>query len=177
MRRGENAMTETFEEVTVLDRPMLFTCGRIDRATVPKGLYLQEPLNKSSGAFRRNIFRLFLPQNLEIHQVFLRFWACTQTKNLLAGLTRRFNQRFLYEVRHDDDQRGEPVEIAERILVNHWGTLLSSRPIRLLGAPGGKPYRLIDPDRDWNYEGVTSTVRQYLERHPLRKAKRRVEER
>ncbi len=122
MNYGENAMTETFEEVTVLDRPMLFMCGRIDRSTVPKGLYV-------------------------------------------------------YEVRHDDDQRGDPVEIAEHILVNHWGTLLSSRPIRLLGAPGGKPYRLIDPDGDWNYEGVTSTVRQYLERHPPRKAKRWVEER
>ncbi len=80
MRRGENAMTETFEEVTVLDRPMLFTCGRIDRATVPKGLYLQEPLNKSSGASRRHIFRLFLPQNLEIHQVFLRFWGKNRRK-------------------------------------------------------------------------------------------------
>ena len=49
-----NAMKETFEEVTVLDHPMIFTCARIDRDTVPKGLYV-------------------------------------------------------YEVRHDDDQQGDPV--------------------------------------------------------------------
>lgn len=122
MSYGLNAMTEEFEEVTVLDRPMLFTCGRIDRTTVPRSLYV-------------------------------------------------------YDVRHDDDQQGLPVEIADHILVNHWGTLLSSRPIRLFGAPGGKPYRLIDPDRDWNYEGTDSTVQKYLEQHPPRKAKRRGDER
>lgn len=93
MKRGENAMTETFEEVTVLGRPMLFSCLRIDRDTVPKGLYL-------------------------------------------------------YEVRHDDDRQGLPVEIAERIVINHWGTLLSSRPIRLLGAPEGRAYRIINPKSD-----------------------------
>ncbi len=122
MSYGWNAMTEEFEEVTVLDRPMLFACGRIDRSTVPKGLYV-------------------------------------------------------YDVRHDDGQQGLPVEIAEHILVNHWGTLLSSRPIRLLGTPGGRRYRFIDPEKDWNYEGVNSTVQKYLEQHPPRKAKRRGEER
>lgn len=122
MRRGENAMTEIFEEVTVLGRPMLFTNSRIDRDTVPKGLYL-------------------------------------------------------YEVRHDDDRQGLPVEIAECIVINHWGTLLSSRPIRLLGAPGGRAYRTINPKSDWNYEGADLTVRKYMEQHPPRKEKRRVEER
>ncbi len=122
MRRGENAMTEIFEEVTVLGRPMLFTNSRIDRDTVPKGLYL-------------------------------------------------------YEVRHDDDRQGLPVEIAERIVINHWGTLLSSRPIRLFGAPGSsRPCRMLQK-ADWSYEGADSTVQQYLERHPPRKEKRRGEER
>ena len=37
-----NAMTELFEEVTVLDKPALFTPGRIDRATVPHGYHLYE---------------------------------------------------------------------------------------------------------------------------------------
>ena len=35
-----NAMTEKFEDVTVLGHPMLFTCARVDRDTVPKGLYM-----------------------------------------------------------------------------------------------------------------------------------------
>jgi hypothetical protein len=33
---GYNAMTEDFEEVTILDKPALFTSVRIDRSTVPQ---------------------------------------------------------------------------------------------------------------------------------------------
>ena len=66
---------DKFEDVTVLGHPMLFTCLRVDRDTVPQGMYM-------------------------------------------------------YEVRHDDDQQGEPVQIANWIMVNHWGTLISNRPIR-----------------------------------------------
>lgn len=36
---------ERFELVEVFDRPMLFTCLRVDRNTVPKGLYLYEVRN------------------------------------------------------------------------------------------------------------------------------------
>lgn len=65
-----DARTERWEIVTVCDIPMLFSCLRIDRNTIPEGLYL-------------------------------------------------------YEVRHADDDWGEPVEIAKGVLVNHFGTLLS----------------------------------------------------
>ena len=41
-----NAMTEKFEDVTVLGHPMLFTCARVDRDTVPKGLYVYKPLER-----------------------------------------------------------------------------------------------------------------------------------
>ena len=34
-----NAMDETFQEITVLGKPALFCGGRIDRHTVPVGLY------------------------------------------------------------------------------------------------------------------------------------------
>ena len=109
MNFGQNAMTEIFEEVTVLGQPMIFTNLRIDRSTVPKGLYL-------------------------------------------------------YEVLHDSDCKGIPVQIAEHILVNHWGTLLTSHPIRLNTHPvTGKRYRLLDCKEDWNYEGFPVTVREYLE--------------
>lgn len=64
MSHRQNAMTETYERVIVLGQPMLFSCLRIDRSTVPKGMYL-------------------------------------------------------YEVRHDDDQQGDPVQIGQWILVNH----------------------------------------------------------
>lgn len=106
-----NAMTEKFEDVTVLGHPMLFTCARVDRDTVPEGLYV-------------------------------------------------------YEVRHDDDQQGEPVQIANFIMVNHWGTLISSKPITLIpNANGNNAYRNIVPEEDWSYESRTSTVKEYMGKH------------
>ncbi len=123
MSCGKDAMAEKFEEVTVFDQPMIFTCLRIDRETVPKGVYL-------------------------------------------------------YEVQHDSNCQGIPVQIAEYILVNHWGTLLTSRPIRLDTHPAsGKRYRLLDPEKDWNYEGLGTTLQEYLKKHPPVKAKHRGEER
>lgn len=107
-----NAMTEKFEDVTVLGHPMLFTCLRVDRSTVPEGLYL-------------------------------------------------------YEVRHDDDQQGDPVQIANWIMVNHWGTLITNKPIRLeLSERVNNAYRDIDPEEDWNYEGSVTTVKEYMEKNP-----------
>ena len=115
----QDAMKEVFEEVTVLDKPMLFTCQRIDRATVPKGLYM-------------------------------------------------------YEVRHDDDMRGDPVEIANWIMVNHWGTLISNEPLKLTPSRSvNNAYLDIDPKKDWNYESVEATVAEYMERHPPKKEKQR----
>ena len=115
----QDAMKEVFEEVTVLDKPMLFTCQRIDRATIPKGLYM-------------------------------------------------------YEVRHDDDMRGDPVEIANWIMVNHWGTLISNEPLKLTPSRSvNNAYLDIDPKKDWNYEGVESTIAEYMERHPPKKEKQR----
>lgn len=40
-----DARKERFELVEVLGHPMLFTCLRVDRSTVPKGLYLYEVRN------------------------------------------------------------------------------------------------------------------------------------
>ena len=39
---GANALKLVFNEVEILKRPMLFTPYRIDRRTVPKGLYMYE---------------------------------------------------------------------------------------------------------------------------------------
>lgn len=107
-----DAMKEVFEEVTVFDHPMLFTGIRIDRTTIPEGLYM-------------------------------------------------------YEVRHDDGQQGDPVQIANWIMVNHWGTIITNRPIHLEpSASIDNAYRDIDPEEDWNYEGTETTVREYLKLHP-----------
>lgn len=88
---------------------MLFTCGRIDRNSVPEGL-------------------------------------------------------FLYEVRHDDDQQGFPVQIANWVAVNHWGTILTDTPISLEpNNSGNNAYRDINPEEDWNYEGYDITLKEYME--------------
>lgn len=103
-----NAMEEHFEEIEVLDKPALFTNIRIDRDTVPKGLYL-------------------------------------------------------YEVRHDDDGYGDPVQIAKGIMINHLGSILTREPIKL--PPDG--YLGIDPDNDWNYtDGDCHSVKAFMDKYP-----------
>ena len=115
----ENAMTGIYEEVTVLGKPMLFTDLRIDRATVPKGLYM-------------------------------------------------------YEVRYDDDNCGDPVQIANWVMVNHLGTLISREPLKLVPSKAvNNAYLDIDPKKDWNYEDTSSTLMEYMKKHPPKKEKHR----
>lgn len=112
MSNRYNAMEEKFELVTVFDKPMLFTCIRIDRSSVPEGLYM-------------------------------------------------------YEVRHDDNQQGDPVQIANWIMVNHWGTLISSVPLALIPSTKiNNAYLDINPEKDWNYEDGSLTVKEYMEKYP-----------
>ena len=49
-----------------------------------------------------------------------------------------------YEVRHDDECFGEMVQLAKGIMVNHWGTIISDKPIKL----DEDGYRDIDEERD-----------------------------
>ena len=44
-----NAMEEHYEEITVLDKPALFTSIRLDRSTVPRGLYQYEVRSDDDG--------------------------------------------------------------------------------------------------------------------------------
>ena len=79
---------------------------------------------------------------------------------------------FFYEVRHDDEGRGDPCEIAEHILVNHLGTLISDRSVRLeRPVSDWKPFRLIDPETDWSYEGTQTSLKEYMQKHPPLKEK------
>lgn len=104
-----DAGKETFEEITVLGKPALFTGIRIDRSTVPEGL-------------------------------------------------------FLYEVRHDDEGLGDPVQIARGILVNHLGSIITCEPVLL--PPDG--YLELDGEQDWIFSGgdcrtVAEFQKKYLE--------------
>lgn len=83
-----------FEEIELFGKPMLFTNLRVNRATIPEGLYA-------------------------------------------------------YDIRHDDEGWGDPVEIASCIMVNHWGTVITDD--RILG--DDEKWRDIDPEKDWAYTG------------------------
>ncbi len=107
----KDAAKARYEEVTILGKPMLFTEARIDRDTVPKGLYM-------------------------------------------------------YEVRHDDDQNGNPVQLGRWILVNFWGTVISAQPLDWRESSSANyAYLDIDPERDWSYKGVHATLKEYMERY------------
>lgn len=110
-----NAIDEQYEEVTVLEKQMLFTDSRIDCNTVPKGLYM-------------------------------------------------------YEIRHDDDCQGDPVQIAKGVLVNFFGTLITNEPIKL-SADG---YLDINPEKDWSYDsGDCHTIKEYEDKYPPHKVKQK----
>ena len=114
-----DAMEETFTEVQVLGRPALFHDLRIDRNTVPKGLYL-------------------------------------------------------YEVRHDDEGLGDPVQITKGIMVNHFGSIITREPIRL--PPDG--YLDIDTEKDWDFcGGDCRIVREFMEKYPPARQKEKEQER
>lgn len=77
---------------------------------------------------------------------------------------------FVYEVRHDDDCQGIPCEINRYIMVNHWGTLISNKP--LLIVENGKPV-FLDED-DWNYDGYDMTLADYMDKYNLRYIYRKI---
>ena len=54
---------------------------------------------------------------------------------------------YAYDVRHDDECRGIPCEIAPFVMINHWGTIILAEPLDL--PDDGRRY--IDEDTDWNY--------------------------
>ena len=54
---------------------------------------------------------------------------------------------YTYDVRHDDECRGIPCEIAPYVMVNHWGTIILAEPLEL--PDDGRRY--IDEETDWDY--------------------------
>lgn len=56
---------------------------------------------------------------------------------------------YLYEVRHDDEGWGDPVQIAKGIMVNYFGSIITREQIRF----PVNGYLDIDPEKDWNYVG------------------------
>ena len=87
-----------------------------------------------------------------------------------AGLT-------MYEVRSDDDGKGEPCQIAIGVMVNFYGTLITRSPIALSDEPHtGNAYRDIDWSTEWIDHNQTCTLEEFMggksDRKELRKTSR-----
>lgn len=101
-----NTAEEEFEEIELYGKPALFTPLRIEKSTVPKGLYL-------------------------------------------------------YEVRHDDETWGDPVEIGRGIYINHYGTVITTEKL-YLDKNGFKDTTL----DDFNFgAGECRTVKDYQQKY------------
>ena len=71
-----------------------------------------------------------------------------------------------YEVRGDDDGGFDPVQIGEGILVNHYGSILTRKPIKL----DKDGYLDINPEKDFAYiSGSHMTAKEFKKKYPLKK--------
>ena len=68
---------------------------------------------------------------------------------------------YKYEIRHDDECQGIACEVARRIMVNHWGSILTLRPLDL-----GDEGRIYMEGDEINY-GIDSpvTLAEFIKRH------------
>lgn len=77
----ENAMLETFDEITLFGKPALFTPLRIDRATVPKGLHRYEIRHDDDGQ----------GEAVELaHGIMVNHWGTVLTRDVLLPSTQAY---------------------------------------------------------------------------------------
>lgn len=111
--RENNMLSDKFDLVVIFDKPVLFTCERLNRNIPIEGVYY-------------------------------------------------------YDIRHDDECRGDMAQLKDRVMVNHWGTVISKERFEPREV-GGKIFTTaegIDMDEeDYNYLGETLSVSEYLEKY------------
>lgn len=78
---------------------------------------------------------------------------------------------YRYEVRHDDECQGIMCQLGQGIRINHWGTILSNKPIKL----GEDGYRDIDEEKDIIFiDAPDMTIKEYKNEYkPKHKEKER----
>ena len=111
--RENNMLSDKFDLVVIFDKPVLFTCERLNRNLPIEGVYY-------------------------------------------------------YDIRHDDECRGDMAQLKDRVMVNHWATVISKERFEPREV-GGKIFTTaegIDMDEsDYNYLGETLSVNEYLEKY------------
>ena len=69
-----------------------------------------------------------------------------------------------YDVRHDDSCRGDAAQLKKFIMVNHWGTLILNKPIKL----HKDGYRDLEPT-DLKYgTGNCRTMKDFMQKYPAK---------
>ena len=68
---------------------------------------------------------------------------------------------YAYDLRDSDDCNGEPSELRNYIMVNHWGTVLVREPIE--GAADG----IVLDESDYNYLGEDMTIEEFANSAPI----------
>ena len=100
-----------------------------------------------------------LNRNYEVMELFGKAVLFTEERIPSSELPAKINR---YEVRSDDDGKGIMCQIGKRIIVNHWGTILSNHPIRL----DEEGLRDIYEEKDIDYPLCPYvTLKQYMEEY------------
>ena len=70
---------------------------------------------------------------------------------------------YMYEVRHADEDWGEPCQLAKGIMVNHFGTIITSCPIEL----PSDGYRDFDFKKEWSFSaGTCRNLADFMRKYP-----------
>ena len=81
---------------------------------------------------------------------------------------------YQYAVRHHSEDTEKPTQITDWAVVNRFGSLLSSIPIPMEKVPGSYvKKRDVDADKDWQWNGYSVKLREYLEQYPVPKPPKR----
>ena len=75
---------------------------------------------------------------------------------------------FRYDIRHDDECRGDMAQLKDRVMVNHWGTVISKEkfePREIDGKIFTTAEGIEMGEGDYDYLGETLSVSEYLEKY------------
>ena len=77
----------------------------------------------------------------------------------------------LYAVRHHSEDREKPIQICAWALANRYGSLLTTTPIQLQRhSKYDNSFKDIDPEKDWEQNGYSVKLSEYLEHYPIQKS-------
>lgn len=105
-----------------------FFCGSVNYPTMDKLKKESKPLSVNKGVDKMSKQCNAMEEDFIEATIFKKSVMFTPMRIDRSTLPQGY---FAYDVRYDDDNQGDPVQIARSILVNHWGTLITQDKIKL----------------------------------------------